>query len=600
MKFNKESFLRYLRSKKEKITYLVGAGISMENPTNFPSARDIARILMKYIVPQEEIKRILKLNALDKLRYEIIIEYIEDIFDKDLKFLDYFEINSLPNLIHFFLAYSILQGNYVMTTNFDPMVEKALVKILNNEDILKIKTIITREDFLNFQKPKELFSENFYPLWKIHGSKKNFITNEDTRESLITTISSLGKSKENDSIFAIEPYKKPIIDRLTKNRILIVLGYSGGDDFDIGPTLIELKDIEKVIWIEHSNKIKTSLMEYKGIETIKKRKIKKLPSVLVDMMNKTGCEICFIKTQTRKFIEDHLWNDILTNKLEDILYIFEDYPNESYFSVWIKQYYANFSELLKYRCAAQIYYNLSNFQFLESCILKGIELAKTSKEKDHIFRFYNLMGLSFFKQNETQKALHYFQLALENIDKKQYHLKMDINYENLIVIFNNIGTVYMMEGNFENAEKYFKDALKNLEIIESFENYNPKFEPSMRSRAVRPNLYIDKNRSRGIIDWHTSTLKATIISNLGQIYYKKREFNQALTHFKGAYAINLSFGHLQGMGMQLTNIGKCYLEQGADNDAYKYFLQSTEVLEKLGQDSAVKEVNEFLNKIKNK
>ncbi|MBY9007509.1 MAG: tetratricopeptide repeat protein [Candidatus Lokiarchaeota archaeon] len=600
MQIKLQSFQTNLLSKKRKITYLAGAGISMGPPTNFPSARTIVRVLLEYIVPREEIKHILKLDVLEKLRYEIVIEYIEDIFDKDLQFLDYFEIDALPNLIHYFLAYSILQGNYVITTNFDPMIEKALIKILNNENISKIKPIITHKDFINFQNPEEFYSKNMYPLWKIHGSKKNVINNEDTRDSLITTMSSLGKNKKDDEIFAIESHKKPVIDSLTKNRILVILGYSGGDDFDIAPMILELENIEKIIWIEHSDKKNPLLEKYKGIEKIKKRKIKKLPHVLLDLLNKTDCEICFIKAHTSNFIKEHLWNTILEYELEDIQDNINNKPIVPLFPDWIKSRYNNLSEILKYRCAAQIYYNLSKFQQLESCVLSGIELLKKSKEGKYIFQFYNLLGLSYFKQNKTEKALNYFKLALENINKNQYHESMKVNYEDLVVIYNNIGTVYMMEGNLNDAEKYFKDALKKLEIIELKEDYHPKFQPSMRARAVNPNLNIDKIRSRGIIDWHTSTLKATITSNLGQIYYKKRELDQALKLFKGAYTINQSFGHLQGMGMQLANIGKCYLEKGENNDAYNHFMQSSEVLEKLGQNSAVKEVKELIKKLEKK
>ncbi len=592
-----KSFYTKLINQKYNLTYLVGAGISMDFPTNFPSARNIVEILLRYIVPKDEIKKILKLKALEKLRYEIIIEYIEDIFDKDLKFLDYFEINSYPNLIHYFLAYSILQGNYVLTTNFDPMIEKALVKIIDKEKISKIKPIITYEDFTKYQNPEDLFSKDLYPLWKVHGSKKNFINNIDTRESLITTISSLGRNKQEGKIFNIESYKKIAIDNLIKNRTLMIVGYSGGDDFDLGPMISEMKDIKRIIWIEHSHKKTLVIEEYEGGATKKKQKLKHLPYILVEFLNNTDCEIFYIKTHTGNFVKEYLWNTILSYKLNDIYDFILKKSNIPQFSDWIKPYYNNFSDILKYRCAGQIYYNLSKFQYLESCILKGIELIKKSDKIKYSFQFYNLLGLSYFKQNKTEKALDYFQLALDNINISKDCNIMDENYEDMVVIYNNIGTVHMMDGNLDSAEISFKNALEKLKIIELKKDYNPKFQPSMRARVITQNKKVDKNHSRGIIDWHKSTLKATITSNLGQIYFKKRELDKALDQFKGAYTINQSFGHLQGMGIQLANIGKCYMEKGDNDDAYNHFMDSSKVLEKLGQNSAVQEVKELLKKL---
>ena len=48
MNFKKEDFLNNLGSEKDNITFLAGAGISMESPTNFPSALNIAEILLEH------------------------------------------------------------------------------------------------------------------------------------------------------------------------------------------------------------------------------------------------------------------------------------------------------------------------------------------------------------------------------------------------------------------------------------------------------------------------------------------------------------------------------------------------------------------------
>ena len=85
----------------ESYTFLVGAGISMNSPTNLPSAISFVEQLVNLCAPEEEIDTILKL---DNLRFEMIVEQVQEYFDSDLKFMDYFDVVSLPNSIHLFLV----------------------------------------------------------------------------------------------------------------------------------------------------------------------------------------------------------------------------------------------------------------------------------------------------------------------------------------------------------------------------------------------------------------------------------------------------------------------------------------------------------------
>ena len=65
-------------------------------------------------------------------------------------------------------------------------------------------------------------------------------------------MSALGREREEGKTFAIEPFKKPALNNLVNKRTLIVMGYSGTDDFDIGPALHEIKNLKRLIWIDHS------------------------------------------------------------------------------------------------------------------------------------------------------------------------------------------------------------------------------------------------------------------------------------------------------------------------------------------------------------
>ena len=84
-----------LFASERKYTFLVGAGASMDSPTNMPSAREIVRSLLSFCAPTEEVDNLL---SLDLLRYELVVEKIQGLFDENLKFMDYFYLISSQNL----------------------------------------------------------------------------------------------------------------------------------------------------------------------------------------------------------------------------------------------------------------------------------------------------------------------------------------------------------------------------------------------------------------------------------------------------------------------------------------------------------------------
>ena len=98
-------------------TFLAGAGISMDAPSNLPSAIAFVKKILEMCTLASESTFFAKESH--KLRYELIVEYCHELFDADLVFLDYLELVNRPNPIHFFLASMLLNKQFVITTNFD-------------------------------------------------------------------------------------------------------------------------------------------------------------------------------------------------------------------------------------------------------------------------------------------------------------------------------------------------------------------------------------------------------------------------------------------------------------------------------------------------
>ena len=155
---------------------------------------------------------------------------------------------------------------------------------------------------------------------------------ESTKESLIVTLKELGKNKEGKNIFQIEPFKQKLFRTILKNRILVVMGYSGYDDFDIIPTLKILTNLKKIIWINHIkdlnyegeiteiNKLgqkplnKKSKVDSLLLEIKKMNYVSKLYKIIIVNGNKSRENFIDLAT---KFFLPHLVNFINT-KLGDI------------------------------------------------------------------------------------------------------------------------------------------------------------------------------------------------------------------------------------------------------------------------------------------
>ncbi|MFX0072563.1 MAG: SIR2 family protein, partial [Candidatus Hermodarchaeota archaeon] len=239
--------LQELFNGNEPLTFLVGAGISISPPSCLASASQIMNSIIQFSAPPDAAEDLISGASIKDLRYESIIQDFRDWIDEELKFMEYFNQAEKPNAIHNFLAKMIKKGHYVMTTNFDYLIERAL-----GIDNPNARIVITEENFTKFGNPEKNIRDNLEVLYKIHGSLQNILTGEDTKSSIVTTIDDLGKDK-GENIFSVEIFKREFFNRVCENRTLIVMGYSGGDDFDIVPVLMHMENIKRIVWIFHED-----------------------------------------------------------------------------------------------------------------------------------------------------------------------------------------------------------------------------------------------------------------------------------------------------------------------------------------------------------
>lgn len=249
----------------DKYSILVGAGISLDAPANFPIASKIMNAIIDGISPSNDIAtRLKKLKVRedgdytgmdikyrltgDFIRFEMLIDVVS-LFDHDLKVLDAISNYEIPNLNHYNLAKLAILGNYVITPNFDDLIERAIINLGYNP-----VTICTDDDFSSYALDSGQKDCTIVPVFKLHGSFHRYIGNksekEDVKGTLQASLTSIVSGNENLSLS--KPKYELLNNIIKKTKTLIVAGYSGSDDFDIVPALKELLPYN-LIWIDHNN-----------------------------------------------------------------------------------------------------------------------------------------------------------------------------------------------------------------------------------------------------------------------------------------------------------------------------------------------------------
>ncbi|MFX1394236.1 MAG: tetratricopeptide repeat protein [Promethearchaeota archaeon] len=572
-----EGNIEDLFAPNEKYTFLVGAGISMDSPTNMPSARQIVKSLLELCAPKEELENLLSLQL---LRYELIVEKIQVIFDEELKFMDYLELVTEPNLIHLFLANSIIRGQFVVTTNFDYLIERALMRILPNKSHLNIYPIITKEDYLSLKIPQKLVDTGKYPIYKIHGSKRNIIISMDTRESLITTISALGRDREEGETFAIEPYKKPAVYNLMNKRTLVAMGYSGSDDFDIGPVLKELPYLNRLIWIEH---VSNELPEVSVVrQTTKLEDLQNLTHserLLIEIRSDVDFEVIRIKVNTSNFVRNILWKKIIPYDLTPDVLLSESLTKLPDFHEWLKPIYENVYFVDKYRLACQIFYHLKQLEATYRCSLKGIEIAEKENDQSSKSHFLNFTGMIKMITGDYNEALEYYETAL-HIDENMKDLSGKASD------LNNIGSIYLTWGKYDSAMEQYMEALNMAEQLGDLNGKATNLNNIGRIHEIKGefDLALEKyNEAIGISE-KVGDLeqKAVLLNNIGMIYGAHSNYESALKKYEEALQIADQLGDLYGKIILLNNIGRVHDENKNYNTALERYQQSLLIAEQLG------------------
>lgn len=245
MKCDSFSIVDLVSELSKSLCILAGAGISYPPPSSLPTAFRIMEFVASHLpLSASERAELLAsfspewgngVGYFDYLRFEQVISAIQRSIDPGLELIDVMIPESLPNVYHYQLASLIKQGHMVMTTNFDCLIERACY----DRGVL-CTVIVTEDDYARYRTNQKRI---MFPLFKLHGTQKERISNESRKVS--ANIEAVLAER------TLLPNKWAIVDKILGERDLLVIGYSGSDDFDVMPAILFVPHPRRILWIQH-------------------------------------------------------------------------------------------------------------------------------------------------------------------------------------------------------------------------------------------------------------------------------------------------------------------------------------------------------------
>ncbi len=569
----------------EQYAFLIGAGVSMNPPSSVPGARAIVKSLLSFCAPGQEVEPLANHPA---LRYELLVEWIKTLFDPNLKFLEYLDLIQDPNVIHLFLARLVEQKHVVITTNFDHLIEYALLATLPPEKHVSILPVITRHDFITHQDIRGIFDLGRYPVVKIHGSRKNLITSELTLDTLITTISSLGKDKEEGSTFAVESHKKPLAYNALAGRVLVVMGYSGSDDFDITPLLMEVPFVKKLVWIEHDNVPSPVIarIDTGSGDGSTGGALSRTDQLLRALGQREAFEVVKVRCNTAEFIRNRLWPQLVSGDVVPPA-LASTTASRPDFKEWIQPIFKDATIPQKYFFAAQVFYYLKELEATGRCCRDGLATIASTPGGDVRIQtqLLNLQGNIENVHGQYQDALkcylEAYKLDHDEIEREPQEAAQNAIRERLTTDLNNLGTVLTKLGNYKEALRYLREGLgksgadvmneNEIPVLNNIGHVHELRNDSQAALAAYSRALKAANRIGDL------SLKMAILNNIGRVQFEAKKYDDSHKAYEEAAKLARELGDTYGQMILANNLARWAEETGNIESAQRALHQALDL-----------------------
>jgi hypothetical protein len=220
-----------------KRVYLVGAGISVDEPSGVAGVPDLLELIFTKTQvrggPTRDVYwRAATIppahNPFGALRFEAVIQALAEVAPEVRRLLPLMCAHGEPNACHYFLASELAKGATVLTTNFDRHIESACER----------QDVECQPYVLSGRHSAPSAEDRFV---KLHGT---FGGGAAPRATLLA-IGRVGLG------FDRFPLLRTWLEERAQGCELIVIGYSASDHFDVVPLIEEAARPKSVFWMDY-------------------------------------------------------------------------------------------------------------------------------------------------------------------------------------------------------------------------------------------------------------------------------------------------------------------------------------------------------------
>jgi tetratricopeptide (TPR) repeat protein len=612
-----KSILEYINQRK--VTFFIGAGISMIPPSCLPSWWQVNHIILDSLadesyslVPEiKDLVNLIKKREEDgKLPPEFVSEIITDRIGES-----YFDVlqgleGETPNQAHLWLA-TLAQAGFlkaIITTNFDTLVERAF-EIVG----VPITVLVDPEDYDKIDIDREVLNNNGSPcvLLKLHGTA----TRPDT------CVDTLAQRKQG-----LHPNIIKALNYLGAQTFWILLGYSGAD-LEANPNYLGIRARKNnspgFVWLHLPDTIplqavvelsefygsNRGLIEYAPVEIdkIRSEKLEKIKFhsrnwaeargkaecavILTDITSKAGNQDAS-QMVLLKLIEDigeyspsPFGLGLINQELGDIsLHLGKSNEALNYYKNAVKFYQeadhidgANAS----LQGIALIQRNIGNFSQAEKTIRDYLEYAKSNRDCKSIIHALLDLGNLCRETGRYSEGLVSYQ---EVINLAVQHGQEILHGHALL----GIGLIENILGKPEEAEKKVNEAIEIYYRL----GYESFLSESLRELAQiffkrgdvkRAFKLLEEAREKAILVGNKSRIIRTdwiygeLLSQLGKYSEAIQILKNTSIQAEELNDINLIISVLQSLGLALQNLGNA-------EESYQIYQNALEKAETLGLD----------------
>ena len=439
----------------EDILFLCGAGISLDAPTSIPTVNKfICDVLEESGISKGTIARVYNQFGKINYRFESLVDQIRKNCDTDLLLTNLFD-SSTFNRIHHFLASMLGLGASIITANFDNCIENACFS--------------ENYEFSNrfVYNGMDLSNGDGMPLSnvlvKIHGSRP---IEKEVAGELVVTIKALAKTE--GAFRGLPNWRKYLLD-LISNKIVVVMGYSCSDDFDIVPLLAESKPKE-VIWLNYDNNNCMPVFTHEIANTNINELAKNIPILYYN-----GRLVPFLLEWSRR-VPFCLHEGELESQFTVKKYILQHYKTEAEKYVLCNEIFLSYSlynEVVVFGDNLQLHlqkikseFRLKNYEYV---IAQCREITKSDAPSRILQEALYYLSSALYYKRDYKEATKIAQKCVyigQKVNDKDFYLNSLINYASIKYVYASTLSCKKKQNNIlKQVQKIYVFVLNNAEGI---------------------------------------------------------------------------------------------------------------------------------------